>query len=154
MIRTLFAAALVLTSAGCGGQTDWSERPVPPEQMLALASANQAEIATGLPEIAALDRKIIYQATITLGVEDFSALEQHIQALVEQHGGYSTDVVIDRTNGQQLTGHWTVRIPVDRYAAFLDHVSKLGVAHQFTGLILNSGSWLLFLRLGPILQRA
>lgn len=129
MVRSLLA--VILVSTGCGGVSDVSQRPVPPEKMVTLTSAKQAEDVTGMPTDQALPRKIIYEATVQLLTEDFTQLERQIQSLVQQHGGYLTDVVIDRTQGQPLVGHWTARLPVDRYSAFLSQVSQLGVASQF-----------------------
>jgi uncharacterized coiled-coil protein SlyX len=73
------------------------------------------------------DRKIIYVADVSLVVQDFSRTEKELPALVRQAGGYLADVSIDRSRGQQLSGRWMVRVPVDRFEALLDSLSTLGV---------------------------
>jgi Tfp pilus assembly protein PilE len=79
---------------------------------------------------ATMPRKIIYQAEITLVVESVSQTESTITELVKQYGGYVADSTIDRRQGEQLWGHWQVRIPVDKFDTFLDAVSKLGIAES------------------------
>ena len=75
-------------------------------------------------------RKIIYEADISLIVKDVSAVETQISALLQQHDGYVAESTIDRTQGEQLSGRWRVRIPVEQFDTFLDEVSKLGVAES------------------------
>ena len=75
----------------------------------------------------AVDRKIIYTATISLVVEDFSGLEKQIRDTVKQHQGYLSRSDLGRMQGQQRSGNWTARIPVDQYDDFIQAVSALGV---------------------------
>ena len=75
-------------------------------------------------------RKIIYEADISLIVKDVSAVETQISALLQQHDGYVAESTIDRTQGEQLSGRWRVRIPVEQFDTFLDEISKLGVAES------------------------
>lgn len=75
-------------------------------------------------------RKIIYEAEINLVVKDVSAVESQIAALLKEHQGYVAESSIDRTQGEELSGRWRVRIPVERFDAFLDAVTKLGVAES------------------------
>ncbi|NOX55492.1 MAG: DUF4349 domain-containing protein [Planctomycetes bacterium] len=85
------------------------------------ASADQAV------DIARAERKIIYEAEINLVVTDFARAESEIPRLVEKHGGYLADVFIDRTAGERQSGRWVARIPADRFEAFLDALSDLGI---------------------------
>jgi hypothetical protein len=75
-------------------------------------------------------RKIIYEAEINLVVKDVSTVESQIAALLREHQGYVAESSIDRTQGEELSGRWRVRIPVERFDAFLDAVAKLGVAES------------------------
>jgi uncharacterized coiled-coil protein SlyX len=75
-------------------------------------------------------RKIIYEAEINLVVDDVSAVENQIASLLKEYDGYVAESAIDRTQGEELSGRWRVRIPVEHFDAFLDAVSKLGVAEN------------------------
>jgi type II secretory pathway pseudopilin PulG/uncharacterized coiled-coil protein SlyX len=80
--------------------------------------------------VAGVERKIIYDAEVTLVVEDFAALETRIAGLVKEFGGYVADASVDRRQGDQISGRWRVRIPVDQFDSFVEAVSKLGVAES------------------------
>jgi hypothetical protein len=75
-------------------------------------------------------RKIIYEADISLVVKDVTAVETQIAALLQQNNGYVAESTIDRTQGEQLSGRWRVRVPVENFDTFLNEVSKLGVAES------------------------
>lgn len=75
-------------------------------------------------------RRIIYEAEINLVVKDVSVVESQIAALLKEHQGYVAESAIDRTQGEELSGRWRVRIPVERFDTFLDAVAKLGVAES------------------------
>jgi type II secretory pathway pseudopilin PulG len=75
-------------------------------------------------------RRIIYEAEISLVVKDVTTVESQIAALLKEHQGYVAESSIDRTQGEELSGRWRVRIPVERFDSFLDAVAKLGVAES------------------------
>jgi hypothetical protein len=75
-------------------------------------------------------RRIIYEADISLVVKDIDAVEAQISTLLQERNGYVAESNIDRTQGEQLSGRWRVRIPVEHFDTFLDEVSKLGVAES------------------------
>ena len=75
-------------------------------------------------------RKIIYQGTLVLHVEDFGVAERQISELIKATGGYVAQFREDRPYGAQRGGHWTVRIPVPQFDHFMDEAGKLGVAQQ------------------------
>jgi uncharacterized coiled-coil protein SlyX/NACalpha-BTF3-like transcription factor len=75
-------------------------------------------------------RKIIYEADISLVVKDVTAVETQIAALLQQNNGYVAESTIDRTQGEQLSGRWRVRVPVENFDTFLNEVSKLGLAES------------------------
>ncbi|QDT15537.1 DUF4349 domain-containing protein [Alienimonas californiensis] len=74
--------------------------------------------------------KIIYTADLTVVVDDFAAAETAIPALVEKFGGYVAGSNVDRSTGDRLRGTWTVRVPVERYEAFLSGAGGLGVVEE------------------------
>jgi len=88
------------------------------------------QLATDGQELATIPRKIIYQAEVTLVVEDVSQTESTITELVKQYDGYIADSAVDRRSGERLWGRWQVRIPVDKFDTFLEAVSKLGIAES------------------------
>lgn len=73
-------------------------------------------------------RKIIYHATLTLRVEDFSQAEVGIKSAIEAGGGYLGQFREDRSQGKRRSGHWTVRLPVSAFESFLEAIAKLGIA--------------------------
>ncbi len=76
------------------------------------------------------DRKIIYEATISLVVEDFEAASQDILLLVEKYQGYLGETAVDRTQGSFRTGRWIVRIPVEKFSDCLAELAEIGVAER------------------------
>ena len=73
------------------------------------------------------ERKIIYTASLSLVVDNFEGLEKQIRDTVRQHQGYLSRSDLGRMQGQQRSGIWTARIPVDQYENFIQAVSALGV---------------------------
>lgn len=100
------------------------------EILIAQAGGGQQEAAPA--DQAAMERKIIYTAELTLVVEDFSKTESAVPALVSRFGGYISASHVDRTQGDRRSGSWTVRIPVDRFDDFLDAAVDLGVPENRT----------------------
>jgi hypothetical protein len=94
--------------------------------------ADEASDASSPAADRSTSRKIIYEATIRLVVEEFSSAEQQIPALVRQHEGYIADANVDSTQGEYRSGSWTVRIPVEKYDAFISAISALGVPETRT----------------------
>ena len=77
-----------------------------------------------------MPRRIIYEAQISLVVKELSEVETQVLALLKQLNGYVAESTIDRTQGEELSGRWRVRIPVEHFDTFLESVSKLGVAEN------------------------
>jgi hypothetical protein len=75
-------------------------------------------------------RRIIHEADINLVVKKVGETETEIHKLLQQLDGYIAEANIDRTQGEELTGRWKVRIPVAKFDTFLDDVSKLGFAES------------------------
>src|SRR5262245_8866312 len=75
-------------------------------------------------------RRIIYDADVSLVVNDMAATETQIANLLKKSDGYVAEATVDRRQGEQLTGRWRVRVPVAQFETFLEAVSKLGVAES------------------------
>lgn len=81
-------------------------------------------------ERATENRKIIYTASLSIVVEEFSGVEQAISQLVKQHGGFISSANLSLNQGSERSGLWTVRVPVASYEAFLDSTGDLGVPER------------------------
>ncbi len=85
------------------------------------SSQDDPQIQTGKP------RKIIYTASLDIVVEQFDGVESMITDLVNKHDGFIASANLNRMQGEQRHGTWTVRIPVAQYDTFLNAVGDIGV---------------------------
>ncbi len=127
----LYFAMLMLS--GCGGPQVMTEaarngsaNALNPAET-AMRSDQKADEGGADSASADLQRKIIYDAELALIVKEFAAAEKEIPKLVKQFGGYLADVSVNRTQGEQRSGRWQARVPVDQFDSFLDSVSALGI---------------------------
>lgn len=129
----LSLGCLMLVLGGCGqAHHNWRDAVIEPaEAEFATALQSEAGNASVTEPPTIPERKIIYEAAVTIVVEDFSKMEAGVSDLVKSHGGYMSEVEIDRTHGQYLSGRWIVRVPVDQYDDFLDSLSALGIPEKF-----------------------
>lgn len=100
---------------------------VAPSAALADGSAEGSE--DGSPA-ATQDRKIIYDTSIDLVVDNYQDFEKRITQLVNQHGGFVSHAETRRRYSDRQSGTWTVRVPVDQYSEFLTGVTSLGFAES------------------------
>jgi hypothetical protein len=84
----------------------------------------------GAPVPPAMPRKIIYNAQVTLVVESVGSLEQELEKLCTESGGYIAEKTISGSAHEKRQGTWKVRIPSDRFNAFLASVGRLGEMQQ------------------------
>jgi|tagenome__1003787_1003787.scaffolds.fasta_scaffold20503328_1 uncharacterized coiled-coil protein SlyX len=75
-------------------------------------------------------RHIIFEAELNLVVTKLTDTETQINKVLKQLNGYVADSSVNRLEGEKLTGHWKVRIPVANYDSFIDQVATLGVAES------------------------
>jgi hypothetical protein len=97
--------------------------PVPPSEQPA-GSADKVPPQGEVPHTPA--RKIVYNADIDIVVDDFAKAEAALMKLVDENNGYLSSADVNGSPGKQRSGTWKVRVPVERFRAFLDSVSKLG----------------------------
>lgn len=111
-----------LASAGMMGMMSQATPPAfPGADQAAFPGADQpAPAPEGVP------RKIIYNADISLVVEDYETTEQRISRLVESSGGYIADLNASGSPGAQRSARWKLRIPVASFEGFLREVLALG----------------------------
>jgi hypothetical protein len=145
MFRFLARAAIVLSSvgiAGCGAQDHMTGAKYSPstvaESNVATKGKYRADRAGGeaidginpvglLIEAKPAEQKIIYTATIDLVVKDYSSVESQIRKMVKDFGGNIAEFREYRRTGDELSGHWVLRIPVARFDDFVGQVVDLGI---------------------------
>lgn len=146
------ALALMLSCAGCGGSDSDSARYASagnsasgsassssetqtradaasgnaPSVPAALTSASGAQAQSQTAQKAALQRKIIYTAEVSLVADNLTNAENKLRALVTQNKGYLSDANVSGSSGAPRTGRFKARVPVDRYDAFMNAVTRLG----------------------------
>jgi hypothetical protein len=87
----------------------------------------QAESLAKAPESPpVLPRRIIYTAEADVVVPDLGTARQELLALVRAHRGYVAENEVSGSTGAPRQGRWKVRVPVDRYEAFMAAVERLG----------------------------
>jgi hypothetical protein len=152
-IRCAISAILIMVFVvGCSSEADKqygasSEHP----QMFAMAESSVmqnggAELAAAdnqaaAPQPAGVDvpaaavagqpaalqqRKIIFNATIALRVDDLDEAFKQLFDLVEQSGGYISSSQAHGNAGSARSSEWTMRIPGGQFSGFTRNVAGLG----------------------------
>jgi len=95
-------------------------------------TANQSEAT--VPDVSPkrVVRKIIYDSNISLIVESFDDVSAMVVELTEQCDGFIASVSLYGDSGDQLSGTWTIRLPVEQYRRFLDSAGSLGEINSKT----------------------
>jgi hypothetical protein len=84
-------------------------------------------VAAVVGEPAALQkRKIIFNATIALRVDDLDKAFDQLFSLVEQNGGYISSSLAHGNAGSARSSQWTMRIPGGKFSGFTKSVAGLG----------------------------
>jgi hypothetical protein len=91
----------------------------------AAAVAEQAVFAPAPPP-AEQPRKIIYNASVDLIVEDFDKAQDELTRLVKETKGYVAKSDAHGAPGSPRSGEWTLRIPVAQFREFIADLAKLG----------------------------
>jgi hypothetical protein len=109
-------------SGSGAGQLAYLQQGValPEEQSEGAVDARQSD------EIAPTDRKIIYHAQLRIDVTDFSEAASAVDAAVSRHGGFVASSRLGGESGSTRNGHWTLRVPVERYRPFVNELAGLG----------------------------
>jgi hypothetical protein len=72
-------------------------------------------------------RKIKYNGEVRLVVNDFDRAEEQLHQLVHEQQAYLAQSAVSGSSGQPRAGQWHVRVPVDRFEAFVAGARKIGV---------------------------
>lgn len=81
---------------------------------------------------AAVARKIIYNARLSLSVDNFDAAASKIQKLVKDFGGFVADSGQNGSAGTNRTGTWTIRVPVENFESLIAGLVKVGDLQEKT----------------------
>jgi hypothetical protein len=107
--------------------------------MLAMAGRDQAPAeappaggggGAAQPPAQALSRKIIYNADITVVVQDLSAAEPQLLQVVKDHNGFVAQSEITGSAGSPRQGHWRLRVPAEQVQPCVDGIVKLGIPEK------------------------
>lgn len=77
-------------------------------------------------------RKIIYNASINLVVDDLSGMPTKVSDLTKKHGGFIAGSSIHGSEGEPRYAQWTLRVPSAKYDAFVGSAQGLGQLRQIT----------------------
>jgi hypothetical protein len=83
----------------------------------------------------AIERKIIYSATLKLLVDDYAKAEEAFLRLIEEWKGEKGNIEsadISARSGSPRSGHWRVRLPPENLAGFRKAAARLGEADKDT----------------------
>lgn len=141
MVRYLVLIALV--APGCGAQSypgaeaDYAPAGRSPafEQSGPETESMPAEPGQqDMPTEGDVARKIIYTADVDLVVDQFDPVQDRVEALVKQFGGFVANSNVSGSPGTPRSGQWKLRVPVERYEEFLaavrEAVRELGAEIQ------------------------
>ena len=105
----------------------------PSEQFKAIAATTPASpgaknqsVQQGIEAVPKTSRKIVYNSQISLIVESIDKVDALVGQLVKDSGGYISGSDLSSATNSQRTGNWTVRMPVDRFEAFVGSITRLG----------------------------
>ena len=90
------------------------------------ASGKAGAVGAGAQTVSQTQRKIIYTATVDLVVENLTAGQTQLTQLVKANDGYIAETNVGGASGEQRTGSWKVRVPVEKYEAFMAGAQRLG----------------------------
>jgi hypothetical protein len=114
----------------------WENKAAPPGvNAVVVAPAPAAAPAGGGGEAAqppaqALSRKIIYNADLTVVVQDLSHADEQLRQVVKDLNGYIAQSEIIGSAGSPRQGHWRIRVPADQVQACVEALVKLGIPEK------------------------
>ena len=143
--RGLIAVSLLSYLVGCGASESTSHTsrvpsstPAPMAPVMQNAkgitgpaesqSAAKRSVTTVTPTVLpnVVSRKIVYNADVSLNVESFDGIPAMVMQLTEECGGFVSGASLSGASGNQRSGRWTIRLPVEGYRTFLDTAGSIG----------------------------
>ncbi len=127
MKKLLIIFVLGMMMLGCSGKNkenmDAKAEAMVSDMVITPPSSISEKKLPSKPEQAATQKKIIHTADIRFKVEDLKKAESAIEARIKAMGGYISNENQNRQSGN-LENSWTVRIPAEKFEAFLGDVEK------------------------------
>jgi hypothetical protein len=80
---------------------------------------------------AKVSRKVIYNATLDLAVDDLDAASAKVGAMLASSGGYIAEETMTGSPGATRTRFWRLRVPIDGFDGFVTSVMALGELVNF-----------------------
>ena len=100
--------------------------PTTPNVGMMMGMAGMMAPGEPVPIPAAAGRKIIQNGRVDLVAVDLTAFETRLTTLIAAQGGYVADSERSGSTGETRHGNWKVRIPSDRFDAFVKGTVALG----------------------------
>ncbi|WP_270179986.1 DUF4349 domain-containing protein [Alkalihalobacillus sp. CinArs1] len=133
LLFSFVIAILILTACSSNQQSESGDSGEPLSEEMDRSAGETKESASDssssnetmkMPELQT-DRKVIFNANLSLTVEDLSDATGRLKELLEANGGY---IVESRTFSEEETnyGSMTVRVPQDNFYPFLDEAETIG----------------------------
>jgi hypothetical protein len=124
-------------SAGVLAKQTMNRSPEVGAAPAAMPASEAMPAATGdavaeAPKVPALPRKIIYTAEVSLVCDDLGKAGSAIEAKVKELGGYVSGRQMDGAAGTTRSASWTVRVPAEKFEAFLSSVPGMGELQSST----------------------
>src|SRR5260370_13011974 len=135
----ILIAVVLISLLGCGADTGIREAAPRASKKDKSASKDgvlaskpdeepvQGEPAGGLQKPAEQKpRKIIYIAQVEVIVEDLTHAEEQLKALIQEQKAYVAKSDMRGSPPSLRSRSWTVRVPVDRFDAFMEAIAQIG----------------------------
>lgn len=77
-------------------------------------------------------RKVIQTSTVSMVVKELDAAKQQLNRLIDDNGAYISKSEFSGNRGTRRTANWTIRVPAEKFAGFVDTVLTLGIPEHQT----------------------
>ncbi len=91
-----------------------------------MGGSSKAEAEASAPKAPAMPRKIIFTGEVTLVCEDLDKASEALESRAKEFGGYVSNANRTGVRGETREGSWTVRLPAEKFDAFLKALPALG----------------------------
>jgi hypothetical protein len=121
----LIAALLLLISGCAGGAGGGYDKAASSSKTVEMANGAMSE-GTQNANIPALPRKIIYTGNVRMACENLDVMSDKLEASLKTYGAFVGNVSNTGNRGAIREASWTIRVPAEKFDAFIKHVLTLG----------------------------